>query len=300
ASTYFQLETRLKNIEEAENLFQKGRVRLVIVFPPDLQAAFYRGTGPKIQLLADATDPNVATTLINYARAIIMRYVSEQNPVAVSPLVIDTRTHMMYNPMLEGVYMFVPGVMTVILMLVSAMMTSIAITREKEMGTMEVLLASPIRPFLIILGKVSPYILIAMINTAVILLLGTFVFGMPVRGDIWLLIGECILFVITALSLGIFISTRAQTQQVAMMMSMVGLMLPTVILSGFIFPIESMPEILQWLSHIIPAKWFIIILKNIMLKGVGLEFVWKETLALGAMTLIFVLISIKNLKIRLE
>jgi ABC-2 type transport system permease protein len=185
-------------------------------------------------------------------------------------------------------------------MLVSAMMTSIALTREKELGTMEVLLVSPLRPPLIILGKVIPYVLLSMINTLLILGLSVWVFDMPIRGSFVLLFAESLLFVITALSLGILISTRTSSQQVAMMMSLMVLMLPTILLSGFIFPIESMPQPLQIISHIIPAKWFILIIKDIMLKGVGWAFIWQETLILTGMTTLFIGLSIRNFNIRLS
>ena len=165
---------------------------------------------------------------------------------------------------------------------------------------MEVLLASPLRPAMIIIGKVIPYILLALANTVVILMLGAFVFGMPIKGSLFLLALECLLFVITSLALGILISTRTESQQVAMLISLMMLMLPTILLSGFIFPIESMPLALQVISNIIPAKWFIIILKNVMLKGTGVEFIWKESLILGGMALFFIGASVRNFKIRLE
>jgi ABC-2 type transport system permease protein len=196
--------------------------------------------------------------------------------------------------------MFVPGVMTVILMLVSAMMTSISITREKEQGTMEILLVSPLKPFQVIIGKVFPYIFLSVINAVVIVLLSIFVFNMPVKGSLLLLGIESVLFIITSLALGILISTISGTQQTAMMISLMGLMLPTILLSGFIFPISSMPLPLQVISNIIPAKWFIIIVKGIMLKGIGIGFVLKETLILLLMTLLFVGVSVKKYKIRLE
>jgi ABC-2 type transport system permease protein len=196
--------------------------------------------------------------------------------------------------------MFVPGVMTVILMLVSAMMTSISITREKELGTMEILLVSPLKPIQVIAGKVIPYVFLSVINAIVIILLSIFVFKMPVQGSLLLLGFESVLFIITALALGILISTISATQQTAMMVSLMGLMLPVIILSGFIFPIESMPLPLQIISNIIPAKWFIIILKAIMIKGVGLAYIWKETIILLGMTLFFILLSTKKYKIRLE
>jgi ABC-2 type transport system permease protein len=207
---------------------------------------------------------------------------------------------MFYNPELKSVFNFVPGVMTVILMLVSAMMTSISITREKELGTMEILLVSPLKPFQVIIGKVFPYIFLSIINAIVILTLGYFVFKMPINGSIFLLAFESILFIISALSLGILISTVSNSQQTAMMLSLMGLMLPVIILSGFIFPINSMPLPMQVISNIIPAKWFIIIVKAIMLKGVGIQYIWKETLILIGMTVFFITLSIKKYKIRLE
>ena len=190
--------------------------------------------------------------------------------------------------------------MTIILMLVSAMMTSISITREKELGTMEILLVSPLNPIQVIVGKVVPYILLSLINAIVIILLSIFVFNMPVEGSLFLLAAESILFIINALALGILISTVSASQQTAMMVSLMGLMLPVILLSGFIFPISSMPVPLQVISNIIPAKWFIIILKGIMLKGVGLAYLWKETLILIGMTLFFIGLSVKKYKIRLE
>ena len=180
------------------------------------------------------------------------------------------------------------------------MMTSISITKEKELGTMEILLVSPLKPFQVIAGKVVPYIFLSVFNAIVIVLLGIFVFNMPIQGSLFMLGLESVLFIITSLALGILISTVAASQQTAMMASLMGLMLPTILLSGFIFPITSMPWILQVISNIIPAKWFIIIVKGILLKGVGISFIWKETLILTGMTLFFLLVSVKKYKIRLE
>ena len=184
-------------------------------------------------------------------------------------------------------------------MLICAMMTSISLTREKELGTMEVLLASPMKPAQIILAKVIPYIALAFGIAMIVLVLGYFVFGVPIRGNFGLLLFEILLFILTTLSLGIFISTVAQTQQVALLLSLMVLLLPTIILSGFIFPVENMPRILQWISMIIPAKWFIIIIKGIMLKGLGLGSIWKETLVILLFASLFILISVKKFKIRL-
>jgi len=253
-----------------------------------------------IQIITDATDPNTASTISNYINSIIQKYQQEINKNITSSYPIIPKTRMAFNPELKSVFMFVPGVMTIILMLVSAMMTSISITREKELGTMEVLLVSPLKPIQVIVGKVIPYVFLSIINAVIIVLLSITIFEMPVQGSLFLLGIESVLFIITALALGILISTISASQQTAMMISLMGLMLPTILLSGFIFPIASMPLPLIIISNIIPAKWFIIILKGIMLKGVGLQFIWKETLILFTMTIFFIVLSIKKYKIRLE
>ena len=196
--------------------------------------------------------------------------------------------------------MFLPGLMALILMLISALMTSVTITREKEFGTMELLLASPLKPREIILGKVTPYVLLSFINAMTIILLGFLIFNVPVVGSLWLLMLECMLYITLALSLGVLISTVSKTQQMAMIISMLGLMLPTILLSGFIFPIDNMPGILQWVSAVMPARWFIVVMKNIMLKGTGFVFIWKETLILLGMTLLFILGAVKRFNIRLK
>ena len=206
---------------------------------------------------------------------------------------------MLYNPDLKGAPNFVPGVMAMVLLLVCVMMTSISIVREKELGTMEVLLVSPFKPFLVIVSKMIPYLFISLLNLAIILVLSVFLLEMPIRGSLILLVAESTLFIITALSLGLFISTITDTQQTAMSISMLGMMLPTILLGGYMFPIENMPIALQVVSNIVPAKWFYIIVKAIMLKGLGFTYIWKETLVLAGMAMLFLLISLRNFKIRL-
>jgi ABC-2 type transport system permease protein len=207
---------------------------------------------------------------------------------------------MYYNEELKGVFLFVPGLITIILMLVSAMMTSISITKEKETGTMEVLLASPMKPYQVIIGKVIPYVFLAFADAIIILAMGRFVFGVPLRGSMLLLLSECVLFIFTALSLGIMISTFTNSQQIALMISLVGLMLPTILLSGFIFPIDNMPIVIQYITTIIPARWFIVIVRSIMLKGSDLTVIWKETAMLFGFTLLYITISVFKYKIRLS
>lgn len=300
ASKYFNIEQEITNENQIESIFKKGKVKAVLVFENHFIKNLQTKKQAKVQVITDATDPNIANTITNYVNAILQNYTQEINKNNQPNYQIQTQTQLYYNPEMKSVFTFVPGVMTTILMLVSAMMTSISITREKELGTMEVLLVSPIKPFQVIIGKVFPYIFISIINATIILLLGFFVFEMPIEGSLFLLIFESILFIISALSLGILISTVSNSQQTAMMISLMGLMLPVIILSGFIFPISSMPVPMQIISNIIPAKWFIIIIKAIMLKGASIAVIWKETLILLGMTVFFIVLSIKKYKIRLE
>jgi ABC-2 type transport system permease protein len=299
ASPYFNIQDYLDSEAEIEEAFQKGQIKAVITFGQDFAQNLGRPQSSQLQIITDATDPNIANTITNYVNSIVATYQRVNLQQKQAPQFVQSETRMLFNPALESVYMFVPGVMTIILMLVSAMMTSISITREKEVGTMEILLVSPLKPMTVIIGKVVPYIFLSIINALVIVLLSVFIFNMPIVGSLFWLAVESVLFIITSLSLGILISTLSATQQTAMMISLMGLMLPTILLSGFIFPIESMPLPLQVISNIIPAKWFIIIIKSIMLKGVGFVFFWKETLILLLMALLFLGLSIKKYKIRL-
>jgi ABC-2 type transport system permease protein len=301
SSGYFQLTEMLHAPQELEAAFRRGAVRIAVVFPPDFAARLAHEGRATVQFIGDASDPNTATTLINYAQAIVLAYQQERQPAAgAPPLVIESRTRMAYNPEQKAVFNFVPGVMTLILMLVSAMMTSITLAREKELGTMEVLLVSPLRPLHILLGKTTPYLVLSFANALLIVWLGVAVFGMPLRGSVGLLALECVLYMFVSLSLGILISTRAKNQMMAMFMSALGLLMPTVVLSGFIFPRESMPYALQVIGGVFPATWFNPIIKGIMLKGTGLEALWKNTVILAFMALAFIGLSLKNFKDRLE
>ena len=300
SSGYFVLVHDLSTEADISTIFRSGSVKEVIIFEHNLARNLEKEKTTNIQLIADASDPNTANLLVNYTTSIISDYQRELMQDKQLPLQIVPEVKLLYNPELESVFMFVPGIITVLLMLISAMMTSISIAREKELGTMEVLLVSPLRPIQIVVGKVVPYLILSFLNAVTILLLSYFVFGMPVQGSLLLLLAESLLFILMALSLGILISTVSNSQQMAMMLSMFALMLPTILLSGFIFPIENMPVPLQLLSNIMPPKWFNIIIKAIMLKGVGLSFIWKETLIISGMCLLFIVLSIRNFKIRLQ
>jgi ABC-2 type transport system permease protein len=301
ASEYFDIYSYTNTIDEIESLFQAGKVKLAVIINNGFGSDLSKERSTVIQLIADASDPNTAATITNYASVLLMDY--QKSLLQNAPLVnytIDIQNKMMFNPGLKSVYLFVPGVITIILMLICTLMTSIALTREKENGNIELLLVSPLKSGIVVIGKVLPYVALSFLDLLIILLLGDLVFKVPIRGSLLILLLESLLFIATALSLGIFISTRTNNQQAAMIVSLVGLFLPTILLSGFIFPIESMPLVLQWLSNIFPARWFIIIIKNIMLKGTEFVFLWKETLILAVMTIVFIGLSIRNYKIRLE
>lgn len=300
SSGFFIRGDQVTNEDQIQQIFRKGKVKEVIVFEKDFAKNLENEREAHVQLIADASDPNIANLIVNYTNAIIQSYQQEYFKGMALPVEIVTESQMLYNPGLKSVFMFVPGIITILLMLISAMMTSISIAREKEMGTMEILLVSPLNPVQIVTGKVIPYVLISFINALTILLMSFFIFKMPLEGNMILLLLESILFIVMALSLGIFISTVSNSQQMAMMLSMFALMLPTILLSGFIFPIENMPFLLQLLSNIMPPRWFIIIIKSIMLKGLGIQYVWKETLIIAGMTVFFIALSIRKFKIRLE
>lgn len=300
ASRYFDIIENLNSYGELEPTFQEGKIRLAVVFPEQFQESLLHTNSASIQLIADATDPNVANTLATYATAIIMDYQNSMEETQEFPYTINTELRMLYNPQLKGSYNFVPGVMAMVLMLVGAMMTSISIVREKELGTMEIILVSPIVPMRVIIAKMIPYLLLSMVNIGSILLLSVYVLDVPIQGSLMLLVFECFLFTLTALALGLLISSISGSQQVAMLISLMGLFLPTIMFSGFMFPVENMPIPLQVISNLVPAKWFYYIVKDIMIKGTGFKTVWMETLILAGMLFVLLGVSIKKFKVRLE
>jgi ABC-2 type transport system permease protein len=300
ASRYFSLVKNLSVNSEIEAVFQRGEAKMIVVFPPNFQADLLHVNSVQVQLITDATDTNTATAIANYASAIIREYQDELLGEHKLPYAIVVETRMLYNPQLKSAFNFVPGVMAMIMMLLSALMTSVAIVREKETGTMEVLLASPVSPLLVVLTKAVPYLLLSLANIIMILALSVFVLGMPLKGSLVLLLAECVLFILTSLALGLLISSITQSQQVAMFVSLVGLLLPTIIFSGFMFPIENMPRVLQYIAQVVPAKWFYEIVKSVMIKGLGLAAIWKETLVLLAMAAALLGVSAARFKMRLE
>lgn len=300
ASRYFDVEESVTDHKEIEAAFKKGVIHLAIIFPANFNHGLMHLKKAQVQIIADASDPNLATTLINYISAIIQDYQSGMNQTFSAPLHIIPEIRMLYNPQLKGAPNFVPGVMALVLMLICVMMTAISIVKEKENGTMEILLVSPFKPVLVILAKAVPYLALSLINVITILLLSVYVLNVPVEGSVLLLFAESALFIITCLLLGIFISIKTSSQQAAMLVSLMGMLLPAILFSGFMFPIENMPVALQVISNIIPSKWFYIIVKSIMIKGVGFSMIWKETLILAGITLFLFLVSLKSFKIRMS
>lgn len=299
ASNYFEATAEFADRDEMEGAFRKGQISFGLVIPDDFSGSFHSTGGTKVQLIADASDPNIANTLVNYATAVIQDMAAGASQGMQMPYVIRPETRMLYNPQLQGAYNFVPGVMAMVLLLVCTMMTALTIVREKENGTMEVLLVSPVKPIKIITAKAVPYLLLSFFNITSILLLSVFVLNVPIRGSLVLLFSESVLFTLVSLSLGLLISSATASQTSAMFISLVGMFLPTVMLSGFMFPIENMPLPLQIISNLVPAKWFYIIVRSVMIKGTGLAIVWKETLILLAMLLFFMGMAIKKFKLRL-
>jgi len=300
SSDFFYVKKAMLNPTQIDAAFKKGDIKMVVVFPANFNTDLLHLNKASIQLIADASDPNTATTLTSYFTSIVNDYQANLNQNASMPYTIVPEVRMLYNPDLAGAPDFVPGVMAMVLLLVCVMMTSVSIVREKEMGTMEILLVSPVRPILVIISKAIPYLVLSIVNLTGILLLSVYALQLPIKGSVPLLFAESTILIITALSLGLLISTVTKTQQSAMFASMIGMMLPTMLLSGYLFPIENMPLVLRLISNIVPARWYYIIVKNIMLKGLGFTAIWRETLILIGMAAFFLTLSLRNFKIRLE
>lgn len=299
ASRYFVVEHISSDVSDIEAAFKAGTIKAAIVFPINFEHNLLHGNKTQLQVITDGTDVNQANTINGYLSSIVFDFVTGSHGQTL-PYHIVPEVRMLYNPQLQGAPNFVPGVMAMVLMLVCVLMTAVAIVREKELGTMEILLVSPMRPALVIIAKAVPYLLLSLIDLLIIIALSVYVLDVPVKGNLFLLISVSTLFIVTCLSLGILISIRTDSQQAAMFVSLVGMLLPTVMISGFMFPVENMPWVLQLISNIVPSKWYYIIVKDVMIKGAGFSSIWKETLILLSMTFFFFLVSMKNFKIRLS
>jgi len=298
AANRFRVVATSRTVQSIEPLFQSGAADIAVVFEPEFAVHLGRGEPARVLLAIDASDPNTGTTMQNYARAVIA---SQETEWAASrgDVRIATETRMRYNPTLESVNLFVPGLIALVLTLVSALMTAISLSREKERGTLEVLLVSPLRPWQIIMGKVLPYLALAFANVVTALCAAGLVFRVPFRGSVLLLLGASLLFSIVSLALGVLIAARTSSQRGAMLTAMLGTMLPSTLLSGMIFPIASMPAWLSPVTIIVPARWFIVVARGIMLKGVGVPHLWRELLVLTLMMTVLLVAAIRSFKPRL-
>src|SRR6266850_1545281 len=301
---------------DLDPLFESGKAQQAIVFYPGFARDLGSGVPAKLLILTDATEPNTGSLLQSYAESVVNQWAggagragpfgpaSESRragpfgPAASIRIVPQSR--MRFNPTRESSNLFVPGLVAFVLTIISSLMTAISLTREKETGTMEALLVSPLRPWEIIVGKVAPYLVIGFISVIAVLIEARLIFRVPVRGSVALLLFEGGLYILVSLSLGILVSARTSSQRVAMMFALLGTMLPNILLSGFIFPLESMPAALRAISYVIPGRWFVAIARGIMLKGIGLEYVWRETLFLAAMAAVLLVASIRSFNERLE
>ncbi len=299
---YLTVNMMISDPEEIEGLFRRNMADVAVCFERNFDKELRSSGKATVHITGDGSDPNTARIITGYVTGVIQEIQTEitasltgGQQVSMSPVV-----QLMYNPAMKSSYNFVPGVMGLILMLICSMMTAVSIVKEKETGTLELLLVSPVRPQWIILSKMMPYLALSAVNFASILLLSHFVMEVPVNGSLLLLSAVALVFVVASLAIGLLISVISSTQKVALMISGMGLTMPTMIFSGIIFPCESMPEILQWFSDIIPAKWFIIMVKKIMIQGDGLGSIVKELSILTGMAAVFLAVSIKSFRTRLK
>jgi len=295
-SKFFTVKYFAGNESEIESLFQRREAKAALIIPPDFSRTINGPLPTAVQVLIDAGDSNTAQLIQNYINFVVQIYNAGRGVTAP----FEVSTSIRYNPTLKSAYFFVPGLVALILMMISALLTSLTIAREKETGTMEQILVSPVRPFEIIIGKVVPYLFLAFADGILILLIAHFWFNVPITGHLALILLACFLYVGVALSFGLLISTRARTQQVAMMGAISLTMLPTIILSGFIFPIANMPKVLQFVTYLIPARYFLLVIRGVMLKGNTVEEIGLLLLVLAGMGIFFLIFSSKRFKMTLE
>lgn len=299
ASSIFRIVSVTPTAAPLEHLFQTDTVQVALAFQPRFGERLSRGEAAQVLIFSDATEPNSGTSRQIYVRSVLQDYQSELG-LRSGSIQIVPRVRSRFNPTRVSTNLFVPGLMAIILTIIAALMTALSLTREKETGTMEVLLVSPLRPWQIIVGKITPYLAIGLFSVLSVYSVARIVFRVPMHGSLALLIAEGMLFILVSLSIGILVSARTSSQRVAMLAAVMITLLPTQMLSGVIFPTESMPRFMQFVSQIVPARWFIVIVRGIMLKGVGITYLWQETVILGVMAVILLTASTRSFKVRLQ
>ena len=307
ASEYFNIVATVGTPREAEQMIRRQKADLAIVFGNNFASALNSLSaggkvrkGGGVQMMVDGADPNMAQQWTVYAQSILSQSVGGNHQAMSSPFANILGVRLLYNTQMRSAYNFVPAIMGMLLMLICAMMTSISIVREKERGTMEVLLVSPVKPLMVIVAKAVPYLILAICILVTILLMARFVLDVPLQGSlVWILLVSMI-YILLALSLGLLISNIAQTQLVALLLSAMVLLMPVVMLSGMLFPVESMPVVLQWVSALVPPRYYIEAMRKLMIMGVGISEVAKEVTVLVAMTVFFLAVSLAKFNKRLE
>jgi ABC-2 type transport system permease protein len=299
ASNCFDLSEAPSVIGDPERVLRAGEADAVLIIKPGLDHAVRSGRSFSLGLLVDGADNNVAAAVVNYAQGVVLSYSASLSPRPQTLPTVELAPGVLYNPNLESAIFFVPGLVAIIMMMISALLTSITIAREKETGTIEQLLVAPATPSQILIGKILPYIFVALLDGILVLILAWILFDLPFVGSHLLLLAFGVIYVATALSLGTLISTLVRTQQVAMMLAVLTTMLPSVMLSGFIFPVKNMPAVLQALAHIQPAMYFITIIRGILLKGAGLEVLAVHAAAMVALMAAMIVLAIKRFTVRL-
>lgn len=294
SSEYFDIVTYIDSDEEIKKLLDEKIVQAVIVFPNDLSRRLNNNEEVKVQYLVDGVDGNTANVIVNYVNAatysyslkLTKEYLAVKGKEIYVPINLEPR--FWFNPELESTKFLIPGLMGMILIITAVISVSLSIVREKERGTIEQINVSPLSSIELIIGKTVPYIIISLINATIVLTAGYLLFGIAIKGDIFLLLLSTLIFLFAALGLGIFISSIADSQQVAFQAANVSSLLPSLILSGFIFPIESMPTVIQWVTNITPAKFYIVSLRAILLRGVGISAFWEQLIYLMIFGVIFI------------
>ncbi|WP_278843521.1 ABC transporter permease [Hoylesella timonensis] len=296
ASEYFVVTQTVTTTQEAKQLLADHQADMAIVFSNDFANERYSKQA-SVQFLVDYTDPNMAEQRVSYIQQIIMDELRSQQTAQQQAI---ANTKLLYNPQMKSAYNFVPGIMGMLLMLICAMMTSVSIVREKERGTMEVLLVSPVKPLYIMIAKTVPYFVLSIFILISILLISKFILAVPIAGSVITILAVSLLYIVLALALGMLISVVSQTQVVALLISGMLLIMPSTMLSGMIYPIESMPTVIQYISTIVPTRWYVSAIKKVMIMGVGVNMIYEELIIMLGMTLLFLGIALKKFKIRLS
>lgn len=296
----FILHEPALSVYQAEELLKSDKLDMYVILPEGFERSIYTQQPTEIQIVVDATDPNAGEMRVNYASALIGSMLQDDVGEVKAPYTIEVNSRMLYNPMMHSSYNFVPGIMGLVLIVLCTIMTSVSIAREKERGNMELLLASPANATALVLAKAVPYFMVSLVNIISILLLSYFVLGVPIRGSLMLIVLITMLYVFVALAIGLAISSIVKEQKEAVIVSGFGMMMPTILLSGMLFPIVNMPLVLQWLTAIVPARYYMAAIRKVMIQGVGIEIVWQEVLALTIIAVVMIAIAINRIKPRLR